>query len=246
MYRIVGTALVAGLILGASVASAAELVVNLRGSNASGDPLVYTVSQTPFNDAGIVLGSDATLVVNGSNSQTGSSVAVRRSQGLGVRSCSGLGCLVESNEIDGLFGNDTATFSLGGGAAGMSFILVSATFNFIDDIGLSLLDNARLAFGSDSVDIDIAGIANAQGSNPCGLLAGDRECTVNFVDLFGGDPFALEADSFSFSALSALDGWYISEIVWEIGLARAVPEPATLALFGAGLAGLGLVRRRRA
>lgn len=245
MFRLLGTLAAVGLFLGASAASSAELVVNLKGSNASGDPLVYSVNQAPFTSNGLPAGS---LVVTGSNSLYGAaaSSAVRRSQGLGVRSCIGIDCLAESNEIDGILGNDTATFSVGGQAAGFKFILVSATFNFIDDIGLSLLDNLRLSYGSSSHDIDIAAVANAQGINTCGLLRGDRECTVNFVDYLGGDPFALEAESFSFAALSALDGWYISEVVWEIGLTRAVPEPATLALFGAGLAGLGLVRRRRA
>jgi hypothetical protein len=91
--------------------------------------------------------------------------------------------------------------------------------SFIDELGNTI-----------SNTIDIAAVANAQGDNTCGLVAGDRECSVNFVDhLGGGDPFFMLGNTFNFTALSLLDGWFIKDITWEIGL-LAVPEPASLAL----------------
>lgn len=239
-------ALGAGVVFGvpAAMAGPTLITVNLSGSNLVGDPLVYDLPDAAFTSNGLPIGD---LIVNGSNTVFPSSVAVRRSQGLGVRSCTGLSCFVESLELDGLIGADTATFTISNQAPGFEFILVSATFASVDDIGFNLLDDVRLSFGGNDHDVDIAGVANAQGTNPCNLIAGDRECSVNFVDhLGGGDPFLLAGGGFGFTALGALDAWYIKEIVWEIGRQRAVPEPASLAVFGLGLLGLGVARRRRA
>jgi len=238
-------ALSAGAVLGVPAVMAAPtlVTVDLTGSSLSGDPLVYDLPDAAFTGNGLPVGD---LIVNGSNSMFSSSVAVRRPQGLGVRSCSGLSCLAESVQVDGLLGADTAAFTISNQAPGFQFVLVGATFAFVNDIGINLLDDVRLSFGGDDHDIDIAGAANAQGANPCNLIAGDRECSVDFVDhLGGGDPFLLAAKGFSFTALGALDAWYIKAIVLEIGLRRAVPEPAALALFALGLLGLGMARSRR-
>jgi hypothetical protein len=231
-------AMAAGIALLAAGGQAHAVAVSLFGANASGDPLTYDIADAAFG-AG-------QLVVNGSNSLFGNSVAVRRTQGLGVRSCLIPSCPGESNELDGLLGADTAMFGVSGQAPGFKFVVVSATFNFVDDVvGLSLLDNLRLGFGGQSFDIDIAGVANAQGINTCNLLIGDRICTVDFVQLLGaGDPYAVQGDAFSFTAPSATDAWYIREIVLDIARVQ-VPEPSMLALLALGLLGLGAIGRRR-
>jgi hypothetical protein len=242
MFKLLATA--AGIALLVAGGQAHALAISLSSATTNlGDPLLYDLPSAVFTANGLPTGK---LSASGSNPDTATSIAVSRSQGLGVRSCSGfLSCLAESDQLDGLRGADTATFSITGQLANFKFTLVSATFNFVDDvIGLAVLDDLRLSFGGDSYDIDIAGVAAAQGTDTCNLLAGDRICTVDFVALLGGgDPYQVQAGAFGFTAPSLADAWYIREIVVDIAR-MPVTEPGTLMVLGLGLLGLRALRRK--
>jgi PEP-CTERM motif len=64
-------------------------------------------------------------------------------------------------------------------------------------------------------------------------------CTVNFG-------FGLPAGTYNITFVIQGDGVTDAFILNQRGVTLAVPEPATLALFGIGLAGLGFSRRKRA
>jgi hypothetical protein len=242
MFKVLATA--AGIALLAAGGQAYALAISLSSAVANlGDPLLYDLPSAFFTANGVPIGK---LSVSGSNPDTATSIAVSRPEGLGVRSCSGfLSCLAESDQLDGFRGADIATFRITDQVPDFKFTLVSATFNFIDDvIGLTVLDDLRLTFGGDSYDIDIAGVAAAQGIDTCNLLAGDRICTVDFVELLGGgDPYQVQAGAFGFTAPSFADAWYIREIVVDIAR-MPVAEPGTLMVLGLGLLSLRALRRK--
>lgn len=239
----------AGMALLAWVAPAAatEITIDLTSGSIDAAPtLIYDLPDSAFTDNGLPVGD---LTATAANTNT-SANAVRGPAGLGVFACQGFGgCIVEGimlGTIDGIGGQDSITFAITDQASGFEFILVSATFVAINVGNFNIINDASLSFGGNDHVFDIAATANAQGSNPCDILQGDLSCTVNFVDLIGGgNPFAMSAQGFTFSAPSASDFWYLSEIVWEIGLTAQVPEPASLLVLGAGLLGFGAARRRR-
>ena len=239
-------ALGAAMAISSGPAQAVEITISLAGPpNASAPTIHYDLPSSVFTDNGLPVGQLSASASNGSHQFVN---AVRNSDGLGVRACSGfVGCLFESGQVDGLGGSDGITFGITNQDPGFEFILVSATFSRVNSLpGVDAFDAARLSFGGNDYTFDIADAANGQNPGSCfGIL--DAVCTVNFVDLLGGgDPFFMEGSSFSFGAPGVLDGWFLTEVVWEVGLQAQVPEPAALGLIGLGLAGLGLARRRKA
>jgi hypothetical protein len=84
--------------------------------------------------------------------------------------------------------------------------------------------------------------------NGAGLIADNGSQSIAFFpDGFGGT--ALDGDaSLAYSLTGGFDseGFEYYAVRWDpSGAGAQIPEPSTLALFGAGLAGLGLLRRRQ-
>ncbi len=101
--------------------------------------------------------------------------------------------------------------------------------------------------------------------NPNGIVAGDlsdrhKKFGADFTDLHGSDPVTAML-SYNFSGLDylndgkglAVDGgffvayspWCANDVIGGGATTAPVPEPATMLLFGTGLAGLAAVSKRR-
>ena len=169
----------------------------------------------------------------------------QNAEGLGV-SWSRPGLLDDtSGEIDGLFRDEslTLTFSQKVRIVRIDFENVTNIDTdlpwplpdvHIHDESALLVDGVVKGFGQISLALGIAGAT----ANCAGVDDGDSglECEVNVSALnWWGNSF-----TFGGTDLDTDDNFRIESIVIE-----AIPEPATLALFGVGMLGAGLARRRR-
>lgn len=171
------------------------------------------------------------------------------------------------SDIANAFDTDLTTmYSLGiGGSAAfiidpVANVITSGSVIELTNLGSGHLESAVLSLGVNGGGwVDIGELFNSQLGGTATQIADATIAAISASTTGGSTTYTLTVGSGVFNSImladtsagknaatSAYDGFDITELRVTSDSATPVPEPAALALFGAGLLGLGLVRRRKA
>ncbi len=135
----------------------------------------------------------------------------------------------------------------------LAFSSITGTFTLVFDTASGLITNQPFAFDALSETYGAMGI-NYNAPNPGrvqigGVLSGIGSVLQGADDLSMSvtvvNPLSPQLDAFIFTDASSVGGvWFADTRIITLSSTTAVPEPGIAALFGLGLLGLGLSRRR--